>query len=380
MALGRTRRLLPGEVLFSKGEPARETYLVLQGKIRLVENRYSTGERDVIVVETGGFVGESALLDGAPRDRTAVAVESSVVLCIGPSDLRALVKEQPALAERVLRHVRDVSRREGGQAEGSHRRSRAEQKGENFIPLLRFDESSPYLFTRSLTCPVCKTEFEVEAVRMSRLTVEARYPDFRVKYRGIEPLWYRYSVCPRCLFAAKQAEFKDELSEKVVQALADDTHNRKSKFGVFDFRLPRDASLAVTSTRLAERCYEVAGRPAMDRALAALHALWLYEDIGDKKQARAAMTRAADLYVQAYNELESKDPKLEQRLAYLIGWLSHRLYRSPEAMAYMLKAAKLNQQGDKAVTEMVRDAMPAIRSRYAQKLTPEEMEQLEESS
>lgn len=215
---------------------------------------------------------------------------------------------------------------------------------------------------------------------MSRLTVEARYPDFRVKYRGIEPLWYRYSVCPRCLFAAKQAEFKDELSEKVVQALADDTHNRKSKFGVFDFRLPRDASLAVTSTRLAERCYEVAGRPAMDRALAALHALWLYEDIGDKKQARAAMTRAADLYVQAYNELESKDPKLEQRLAYLIGWLSHRLYRSPEAMAYMLKAAKLNQQGDKAVTEMVRDAMPAIRSRYAQKLTPEEMEQLEESS
>src|SRR5690606_16464683 len=107
---------------------------------------------------------------------------------------------------------------------------------------------------------------------------------------------------------------------------------------------------------------------------------WLYEDIGDKKQARAAMARATDLYVQAYNELDSEDPKLEQRLAYLIGWLSHRLYRSPDAMAYMLKAAKLNQQGDRAVTELVRDAMPAIRSRYAQKLTPEELKQLEESS
>lgn len=380
MAVGRTRRLLPGEVLFSKGEPARETYLVLQGKIRLVENRYSTGDRSTLVVETGGFVGESALLDGAPRDRTAVAAESSVVLCIGPADLRALVKEQPALAERILRHLRSVRERGSAPAGEGSRKRRAEEKGENYIPLLRFDESSPYLFTRSLTCPVCKVEFEVEAVRMSRLTIEARYPDFRVKYRDIEPLWYRYSVCPRCLFAGKQAEFQGGLSEKAVKALSDDTNNRKSKFGVFDFRLPRDVSLAVTSTRLAERCYEVSERPAMDRALAALHALWLYEDIGDKKQARAAMARATDLYVQAYNELDSEDPKLEQRLAYLIGWLSHRLYRSPDAMAYMLKAAKLNQQGDRAVTELVRDAMPAIRSRYAQKLTPEELEQLEESS
>lgn len=385
VAVGRTRRLLPGEVLFSKGEPANEMYVVLQGRIRLVENRFSASERDAVVVEAGGFVGGSALLGGGSRERTAVAAELTVVLCVGRGDLRALTKEQPALAQRILQHLQSEAQAVP-KPPAAPRRSRQVQEDERFLPLLRFDEDSPYLFVRTLTCPLCGVSFEVEAVRLSRLAVEARYPDFRVKYRDIEPLWYRYSVCPRCLYAGKREDFAGAaLGERARKALIDDTQGRKGKFGIFDFRIPRDASLGVTSVRLAERCYEVAGKPALDRALAALNALWLYEDIGDKKQARAAMARAADLYVEAYNELDTKaDPKLEQRVAYLIGWLSHRLYRSPDAMAYMAKAAKLNHVGDKAVTEMVRDAFPLIRNR-CKEVAPggiealEEIEQLQES-
>lgn len=370
-----------GEVLYSKGEPGHEMYLVLQGKIRLVENRFSSDEREALLIEPGGFVGEGALLGSSIRDRTAVAAELTVVLCIDQKDLRELVKEQPALAERILRHLQaKKGPQEKSIGDGAARRARPENPGDDFIPLVRFDEESPYLFTRSLTCPVCSVGFEVEAVRTSRLAIEARYPDFRVKYRDVEPLWYRYPVCPRCLYAGKRTDFEGVMSETVRKALSDDLQGRKSKFGVFDFRLPRDASLAVTSARLAERCYEVAEKPILDRALAALNALWLYEDIGDKKQARAAMIRATDLYVQAYNETDTRhNPKLEQRLAYLIGWLSHRLYRNPDAMSYMLKAAKLNQKGDKAVTEMVRDALPAIRRRHPSEEPADDLLDVEES-
>lgn len=382
MAMGRTRRLLLGEVLYSKGEPGDEMYLVLQGRVRLVENRFAADDRGAVIVEQGGFFGESALLGGGTRERTAIAAELTVVLCIDRQELRELVKEQPALAERILQHLRSrMAEQRRSPAAGAARRGRPDDAGDDFIPLVRFDEESPYLFTRTLTCPLCEVRFEVEAVRTSRLAIETRYPDFRVKYRGVEPLWYRYPVCPRCLYAGKRADFEVELTEAVRQALSEDTQGRKSKFGIFDFRVPRDASLAVTSARLAERCFEVAGKPTLDRALAALHALWLYEDIGDKKQARAAMTRATDLYVQAYNEIDTRDnPKLEQRIAYLIGWLSHRLYRNPDAMAYMLKAAKLNQKGDKAVTELVRDALPAIRSRHRSTGSADDLPEIEASS
>ena len=73
---GRMRRVQfePDQMIFSRGDPGREIYLVIQGRIRLSVLSSDGRELSLDHAAPGGIFGEIATLDGGERTAGATAI------------------------------------------------------------------------------------------------------------------------------------------------------------------------------------------------------------------------------------------------------------------------------------------------------------------
>jgi CRP/FNR family cyclic AMP-dependent transcriptional regulator len=71
------RNYQAGEVIFDQADEGLGMYVVVTGRVRICIRHENEKEKELAVLESGQFFGELALLDGAPRTATAVAVEPS---------------------------------------------------------------------------------------------------------------------------------------------------------------------------------------------------------------------------------------------------------------------------------------------------------------
>jgi CRP/FNR family cyclic AMP-dependent transcriptional regulator len=105
------RQFLAGEVIFREGEPAGDAFLLQDGRVRLLK-RVRMTERSLMVMRPGDLFGESALLDAAARNSTAVALTDGVALALDRRTFRSLLVNYPSVATRVMeqlvRRVRDA--------------------------------------------------------------------------------------------------------------------------------------------------------------------------------------------------------------------------------------------------------------------------------
>jgi thioredoxin reductase (NADPH) len=102
-AHGERRPMRPGEVLFAVGEPSESLYVVLAGRVAVVEG-YGTDEQQVVRVHgPGRFLGELSLLTGESEFFTAVALEDGEVLVVPMEGLRAVASRDSALGDDILR-------------------------------------------------------------------------------------------------------------------------------------------------------------------------------------------------------------------------------------------------------------------------------------
>jgi CRP-like cAMP-binding protein len=105
------RRFTAGTVLFRDGEPATEAFLLQDGRVRLLKQA-GRMERSLRVVRPGDLFGESALLRGAARSSTAVALDDVVTLAFDHATFEQVLATSPEVAGRVLnqliRRMRDA--------------------------------------------------------------------------------------------------------------------------------------------------------------------------------------------------------------------------------------------------------------------------------
>jgi len=101
-ARGERRATREGEVLFREGDRGYDFFVVLSGKLAIVED-YNAEGRVISVHGARRFVGEFSALAGQPAFATAVMVEAGEVLAVPVDHLRALALADPALGDVVLR-------------------------------------------------------------------------------------------------------------------------------------------------------------------------------------------------------------------------------------------------------------------------------------
>jgi CRP/FNR family transcriptional regulator, cyclic AMP receptor protein len=102
LLLGRYgRRFAAGEAIFEEGTPAREAFLLQEGRVRLFK-RVAMADRSIAMIKPGDLFGEGALLDGAAYGATAVAVTDGVVLALDRGTFRMLLQQHPLVAMRAV--------------------------------------------------------------------------------------------------------------------------------------------------------------------------------------------------------------------------------------------------------------------------------------
>jgi CRP/FNR family transcriptional regulator, cyclic AMP receptor protein len=93
-----TRRLGAGEALFRKGEPGRQLYGVLSGRLKVSASGADGKEIVFNVCDPGEVIGEIALLDSNPRSATVVALEPSELLVLDRRDFLPFLERHPRVA------------------------------------------------------------------------------------------------------------------------------------------------------------------------------------------------------------------------------------------------------------------------------------------
>ena len=94
----------PGEAIFREGDVSCELYLIVAGKVEIVQERGTTAHT-LAVISARGFFGEMAIVENRPRSASAVAVEQSVLLVLSPEHFRHVVLQEPAISFEIFREL-----------------------------------------------------------------------------------------------------------------------------------------------------------------------------------------------------------------------------------------------------------------------------------
>ncbi len=86
-----------GDVVFRKGETGEDMYIIVQGKIAIVD-----GETTIATLGVREFFGELSVIDREARSADAVAVEAAELLRLRAADLGELMARRPQIQEQIL--------------------------------------------------------------------------------------------------------------------------------------------------------------------------------------------------------------------------------------------------------------------------------------
>jgi CRP/FNR family cyclic AMP-dependent transcriptional regulator len=98
----RRRHFRKGEVVFHEGDPGDSLFIVVSGALKVVLPSEAGGEAILATLRRGDFLGELALLDGAPRSASAVALELTEMLALPRDRFSTLVATEPAIRDALL--------------------------------------------------------------------------------------------------------------------------------------------------------------------------------------------------------------------------------------------------------------------------------------
>ncbi len=102
VSIGVLREVVPGEVLFARGDSCNGMFGVLQGKLRASGTDEDGHQALLTIVEPPGWVGEIPLFDGLPRTHDLTAEGAARVVHLPQEPLLAVLNAEP-------RYWRDLS-------------------------------------------------------------------------------------------------------------------------------------------------------------------------------------------------------------------------------------------------------------------------------
>lgn len=95
----------PDQMIFSRGDPGREMYLVLAGRIRLSILSSDGRELSFAHAGPGNIFGEIATLDGGERTANATAISRVQTMALPQRAVQELIENNPKVAQAAIRFL-----------------------------------------------------------------------------------------------------------------------------------------------------------------------------------------------------------------------------------------------------------------------------------
>jgi len=110
----RSRRFRNGETIFHQDDPGDSLHVVVEGAVKIVLPSAEDGEPAIMAtLNVGDFFGALALLDGAPRSATAVALGRTETLVLRRETFLELIDEDRSMRHALLaslsREIRSIT-------------------------------------------------------------------------------------------------------------------------------------------------------------------------------------------------------------------------------------------------------------------------------
>lgn len=93
-----TKSFKADDIIFKEGDSASELYVIRNGRVGI-----QSGNRLLDTLDGNTIFGEMALVDGAPRSATAVAVTDVTLVPVSEKQFLFLVSQTPFFALKVMR-------------------------------------------------------------------------------------------------------------------------------------------------------------------------------------------------------------------------------------------------------------------------------------
>jgi CRP-like cAMP-binding protein len=116
----RRRKFRRNEVIFHQGDPGESLHVVASGAVKIVLPSAEGEEAIIATLREGDFFGELALLDGAPRSATAVALDASETMSLPRTTFRDMLDRDPGLRDALLEGLAHELRRLTSHVEELH--------------------------------------------------------------------------------------------------------------------------------------------------------------------------------------------------------------------------------------------------------------------
>jgi CRP-like cAMP-binding protein len=87
-----------GAILMREGAPGRECMVIVQGGVEVTRKG-----RKISMLGAGDFIGEMALVSGAPRNATVTTTQSSSLLVVTERQFWELLERTPGMQTRVIK-------------------------------------------------------------------------------------------------------------------------------------------------------------------------------------------------------------------------------------------------------------------------------------
>jgi thioredoxin reductase (NADPH) len=101
-AAGRRRPLAEGEILFRAGDRSSDFFVVLRGRVAIIDGYQTPGESVLGVHSDSRFIGELNLMTGEPAYLTAVVREAGEAIVLSRDELQAVIAANQQLGDVIL--------------------------------------------------------------------------------------------------------------------------------------------------------------------------------------------------------------------------------------------------------------------------------------
>jgi len=104
-AMGRRQKFPAKNMVFQEGEPGDVLLVILSGRVKVLLSGKHGQEFILTILGPGNFFGEMAILEAAHRSATVMTVEPCEFLLLEQKDFVRLLKTQPLIAVKILKHL-----------------------------------------------------------------------------------------------------------------------------------------------------------------------------------------------------------------------------------------------------------------------------------